>query len=1181
MEDKQISRRQFISKSITGSLATGVGLKLGAQDAQGAVNASDSDGAEVLWQIGKFDYSSLEFNHGTEGPPLFGQRFPKGQLVYVIGKSSPEKDWPAFQPGSASGRAGCAPHPYTIQFDLPEVPRGLVKLKASLLVEAPRVARLEMEINGHRALYYQHPKLNYVGGDGEIVVGPIGSADTIIAEIPPAFLRKGTNKLVLTAIDEPAKRDDVTWSGIYYDAIALVVDRKAAFHKNRISVEADPTVFYRQSGEALVELVDVYVRSNRPLERGQVILKLGGREFTHEVSSPREFGEVRAEFAVPEFAPNTAAEVITQIGGETHHFPVTLSPAKKWTLYVVPHEHLDVGYTDYQAKVAEVHSRVLDEAMQLVQSHPDFRYSSDGFWCFEQFLAGRTPAERDRLIQFVKEKKIFIPPQEASLLTGFASLEVLIRSLYSGFQFNQKHGVDFDYVNITDVPSYSWSYASILAGAGLKYFVAASDNDNAPILLYSRLNEKSPFWWEGPDGARILMWFSRSYLHVTYMFGMPPFLDAGRDSLPIFLQAYSHPGYKSDAVIIYGTQVENTDLFPQQADMVAEWNKRYAYPKMQFSGFAEPMERIARQFGDSIPVVRGDGGPYWEFGNASDAAHVAMERTTEQRALSAEKFSTISALVNPRIQPERELLARVWRDMVLLDEHTWTFHASVSDPGSTESTSQIAVKDDFAHEAKMGVDYLLRRNLAAIANSINNPAGTLIVFNSLNWKRSSLVEADLPKDSSLEDLAARQEVPVEDRFSGKKYTRVRFLAEDIPPVGYKCYKLAPAKARSRGRSKIPGEVLENRYYRVALDVESGAVKSIFDKELGRELVNTSSPYRFDQYLYVTGGDKWPNRIQHFGATIPIPELTIHSATGGRLVSMTREPFGSVACLESTALNTPRISTEIILFENQKKIGFTHRVHKKKVYTKEGVYFAFPFMMDRPRFRYDIQNGFVDPARDQMPGAGKEWFSVQHWVEAQEDGMSVAIVPVDAHLISLGDIVRGKWPKVFTERTGTIFSYVMNNYYFTNWPAAQGGNFTFRYALTSAQELAPEALSRFARAEMTPLETDEIISNDKAIPRPSPLPADQGSFMEIDQTNVVLVTWKLAEDGEGTILRFLEVAGQAATVNVRIPLLKAESAWDCNAMEQKRDALPLSGHGFSFSVKPFQIVTVRVTGASTI
>ena len=66
---------------------------------------------------------------------------------------------------------------------------------------------------------------------------------------------------------------------------------------------------------------------------------------------------------------------------------MTLDPAKKWNLFLVPHTHLDVGYTDYQAKVAEDQSRTLDEAIQMIHDHPDFRFSPDGFWCVQQFLS--------------------------------------------------------------------------------------------------------------------------------------------------------------------------------------------------------------------------------------------------------------------------------------------------------------------------------------------------------------------------------------------------------------------------------------------------------------------------------------------------------------------------------------------------------------------------------------------------------------------------------------------------------------------------------------------------------------------------------------------------------------------------------------------------------------------------
>jgi hypothetical protein len=236
-------------------------------------------------------------------------------------------------------------------------------------------------------------------------------------------------------------------------------------------------------------------------------------------------------------------------------------------------------------------------------------------------------------------------------------------------------------------------------------------------------------------------------------------------------------------------------------------------------------------------------------------------------------------------------------------------------------------------------------------------------------------------------------------------------------------------------------------------------------------------------------------------------------------------------------------------------------------------------MDQPQFRYEIQNGVVNPARDQMPGAGKEWFSVQHWVAADQDGVTAALVPVDAPLVTLGDFIRGTWPREFGRRTGTIFSQVMNNYYFTNYAAGQGGDFMFRYAFTSGGSLEPGYLSRLGREEMSPLEIDQITPQDKADNSPRPLSAGQGSFLNIDEPGVVLVTWKNAEDGDGTVLRFLEVAGKPAQVDAEAPLLDVKAAWRADALERKQGPLVTSAHGFRFSVKPFQIVTVRLEGAA--
>jgi hypothetical protein len=1135
--------------------------------------------SKTVWQIGKFNQSSGEFNQGEVPPPVFASAHPKSDVLYIVGKSNPATDWPAFQPGSSNGKAEFRPHPYAIQFDLPEAPQGLYTLKVALLVETPRVSRVQVEINGHRALLFQHPTLNYAGGDVGSVFLPAYSADTIAVDLPTNFLKKGTNELVLTAIDEPAERDDVTNPGLFYDALELEQDPDRKFSSGEATVQALPTIFYERKDDKLLELVDVYIRHNSASKGGQAVLSVGKEKFTAKLSPAWDFGEQLVEFAVPEFAAGTKGEVSVSLGGRTRRFPVVLDPAKKWNLFVVPHTHLDVGYTDYQAKVAEAQSRTLDEAIQMIHDHPDFRFSPDGYWCVRQFLAGRGEEQQKQLFQLVKDKKLFVPTVEASLLTGFPSLETLLRSLYPAFRFNQKHGGDSDYANITDVPSYSWSYASVMAAAGLKYFAAGSDNYRAPVLLLGRLHEKSPFWWKGPDGGRILMWYSRHYHQVMTLFGMPPQIAGGHDALPRFFQIYSRPEYKSDAAVIYGTQVENTDLFPQQASMAEEWNRIYAYPRLRYSGFSEAMGYIARQFGDAIPVVRGDGGPYWEDGIISTTRSAALERETEQRALAAEKFSTLSTLVNPRLQPEDEALKRLWNNMVLYDEHTWGAYCSVSNPKSQETVEQWAIKEDFATQAKKDVDYVLRRGLGALADYIYDPQGTLLVFNPLSWRRSGMVETDLDKGRELVDLVTNRTVPYEVLSTGPAYRRVRFLAQDVPSVGYKAYALKDTKAEPPTAQTAPEGTLENAYYRVVLDPASGAVKSIYDKELNKELVNSSSPYRFDQYLYVTGADQTPNRLIQYSSASPVPELSVHNASGGRLLSVTNQPFGVVARLESSGVNTPRIETEVILFNGQKKIEFINHVHKTEVYTKEAVYFAFPFSMEHPQFRYEIQNGFVDPSRDQLPGAGKEWFSVQHWVAAEQGGVTAALAPVDASLVALGDIVRGTWPEEFGQRPGTIFSYVMNNYWDTNYAAGQGGDFTFRYVLTSGNNLAPAYLSRLGREEMSPLEVDQITSQDKAIDTPRPLVSTQASFLDVRQPDVVLETWKIAEDGEGTILRFLELAGKESTVDVQTPLLEVKSAWMNDALERNQGPLSVSSHGFRFSVKPFQIVTVRLEGVA--
>ena len=71
---------------------------------------------------------------------------------------------------------------------------------------------------------------------------------------------------------------------------------------------------------------------------------------------------------------------------------------------------------------------------------------------------------------------------------------------------------------------------------------------------------------------------------------------------------------------------------------------------------------------------------------------------------------------------------------------------------------------------------------------------------------------------------------------------------------------------------------------------------------------------------------------------------------------------------------------------------------------------------------------------------------------------------------------------------------------------------------------------------------------------------------------------MAEDGDGTIIRLVETGGQTGQVEVKTPYVDVKSAWACDALERKRSALVTTDHGFSFPIKPFEIVPVRLAGA---
>ena len=278
-------------------------------------------------------------------------------------------------------------------------------------------------------------------------------------------------------------------------------------------------------------------------------------------------------------------------------------------------------------------------------------------------------------------------------------------------------------------------------------------------------------------------------------------------------------------------------------------------------------------------------------------------------------------------------------------------------------------------------------------------------------------------------------------------------------------------------------------------------------------------------------------------------------------------------VQTSARMSPRLEQEVILYEDLKRVDIINRLEKEETLAPEAVYFAFPFRVPGGAFRLEIADAVLTPEAGQLPGTVRDWYAVQSWVEAANNDLSVVWAPIEAPLVQLGDINTGKWLTRLELENAWLFSYVMNNYWMTNFKASQGGSLVFRYALSSRPGGSDAVLStRFGWEARSPLIVQGLASgNTGALP-------DEGlSFLSLDQPNVLIQAVKMAEDGQGLVARLRELAGKETTALMSSFLFPANGA-DIEGLAIAEDPETTPGPACppgQVTLGPFEIKTVRV------
>jgi alpha-mannosidase len=174
-------------------------------------------------------------------------------------------------------------------------------------------------------------------------------------------------------------------------------------------------------------------------------------------------------------------------------------------------------------------------------------------------------------------------------------------------------------------------------------------------------------------------------------------------------------------------------------------------------------------------------------------------------------------------------------------------------------------------------------------------------------------------------------------------------------------------------------------------------------------------------------------------------------------------------------------------------------------------------------------------------------------------------------------IKGLWPRTLEQKNGTVFSYIMDNYDGDDERAYQGGVFTFHYTLSSTPEFNSSALARFGRESANPLEVKKIAPADKHGQPVEPLSTSAKGFIQIDSDDLILSTWKAAEDGSGDILRFYNTTDRPVSAHVRFPGLQFGSVYHVNDAEVNQAPIASAKNDISLSLGAHEIYSLRIEG----
>ena len=286
-----------------------------------------------------------------------------------------------------------------------------------------------------------------------------------------------------------------------------------------------------------------------------------------------------------------------------------------------------------------------------------------------------------------------------------------------------------------------------------------------------------------------------------------------------------------------------------------------------------------------------------------------------------------------------------------------------------------------------------------------------------------------PAQDASVSLSLRDEATGESIAAVVTDGRLTFVAPPVPPLGYRRLTVEresespepiarwhgqrPATAQDSvlgpvsDRAAGGWHVMENEYYRVAVDSATGTIVSLYDKRANRELVSAAAS--FNVLLLADHGKAHPRALNE----MPAGTVAIEVDDG---------PLARTLTIERS--DTPFVRTRITLYEGQPWVEWTNEVDRSRMReippgSQSDFYlFGFPFALETEglRFRPETPAGYLEPGTDQLPGAnGRGWTIQRTAVLSDAAGYSIVLAAVEPFLFYIGD-AEGQGPYAAARRT---------------------------------------------------------------------------------------------------------------------------------------------------------------------